>query len=92
MIFTIGATKHYLKWHHKCQEDGVPFEKAGRSSDCEGGSVWQTREEAENYLIENNKSNFSVFGVDADWDLDTEPNENDSWNNLLVDSEIIILD
>lgn len=63
MIFTLGKTDLYESllglFPDAC--------KAGRSDSEEGGSVWQTREEAQAAC----SPDFTVYGVDADWDADT---------------------
>jgi len=83
MIYTIGYTKSYLKYF---EEQETP-KKMGRTKDYPGGSVWKTKKEAQ----QNCKEGYSVFGVLADWNKDTEPNENESFNNLLIDAELVQL-
>jgi len=51
--------------------------------------VWETFEEAQQVLRFN--PGFMVFGVDADWKTDTEPEKNASFHNLLRDAWIIVL-
>jgi len=49
--------------------------KKGRDGSYAGGAVWQTREEADASIKAKFKAksgDYSVFGVDADWDEDTE--------------------
>ena len=57
-----------------------------------GGSIFKTYDDAKNYLI-NHKllETYSVFGVLADWDKDTEPNSEKEYNNLLIDSQLVRL-
>lgn len=84
MIYTIGNTKNYTKFFI---EQGTP-QKAGRTSDYPGGSVWKTPEEALKHCPEN----FSVYGVDAIWETDTVPNENGDWHDLLIDADLVKVD
>ncbi len=83
MIFTIGHTesyKQYLSKQEKCM-------KLGRTENYRGGSVWQTKEEAEKFC----PVDYSVYGLKADWNKDTEPNPNNCWSDLLYDREIVDL-
>lgn len=62
--------------------------KKGKTEDYPGGSVWETREEAEVYACNIR----SAFGVLADWEKDTTPSRNGDWHDLLVDAEVVNLD
>ena len=83
MIFTIGHTESYLCYF---AEQGTP-QKKGRCDGYPGGSVWQTQEEAQKHV----GSEFSVFGVLADWDTETEQSQEGDWHDLLVDAELVLL-
>lgn len=82
MIFTIGRTESYdqnIASQENCQ-------KKGKDQNYCGGSVWRTYEEALEYVVEG----YSVYGVVADWDKDTEENqEGGNWHNLLKDAKLI---
>ena len=89
MIYTLGHKQAYLgaiasegriKKLGKGIVEGQPYS---------GGSVWETFEEAQQVLRFN--PGFMVFGVDADWKTDTEPEKNASFHNLLRDAWIIVL-
>jgi len=84
MIFTIGKTEYYERYF---REQDCP-RKLGKTNDYEGGSVWKTREEAQKFCPEG----YSVYGVEADWGKDTEPNENGDYHNLLVTSPLVRLE
>jgi hypothetical protein len=56
-----------------------------------GGSIFKTYQDADNYLTKNNLKTYSVFGVLANWDNDTEPNINKEYNNLLTDSQLVLI-
>lgn len=89
MIYTIGHTESYLKYH---EELGDEFEKLGAQDEegYTGGSVWQTIEGA----LGSCGNQYSVWGVDADWDKDTYPaNEpdNSSMHYLVNTSKLIKL-
>lgn len=62
-------------------------EKLGRHKGYQGGSVWKTKEEAKKFC----KEDYSVYGVIADWEKDTEPNKDGLWNDLLIDAKLVDL-
>lgn len=89
MIYTIGKTSLYEKYF---EEQDSP-QKLGRGIDpynnsyyC-GGSVWKTREEAQ----ANCPEDYSVYGVIADWEIDTAESEGNSWRDLLKTSLLVKL-
>ncbi len=82
MIYTIGHKKSYEQYF---EEDALP-KKKGKDVDYEGGSVFLTIEAATKYCPEN----YDIYGVDADWEKDTE-NIGEEYNALLVDSKLIKL-
>jgi hypothetical protein len=63
MIYTIGKTELYEQYF----KERRTVKKQGRTKDYPGGSVWQTREEAEKCCSKG----YSVYGVEADWERDT---------------------
>jgi len=84
MIYTIGRTAAY----EKNFIDLPIVEKLGRTDDYPGGCVWKTREEAEKYC----QGDYSVYGVDADWEKDTEASiVNNGCHDLLKTSKLIKL-
>jgi hypothetical protein len=88
MIYTIGHTESYTQYF---KEQGTP-QKLGRTKNYNGeyysgGSVWKTKEEAE----KNCPSGYSVYGVLADWEKDTEKNETENYHDLLVTSDLVQL-
>lgn len=93
MIYTVGHTKQY----EQRLTDPEPAMKIGRQvSDgvviYNGGSVWPTREAAQAWLDANPDHPWSVYGVDADWDTDTEPSlAGAEWHDLLRDSRLVRL-
>jgi hypothetical protein len=89
MIYTIGHTESYLKGFAQAEEKGIPLMKKGRTKDYSGGSVWKTYEEAEAHAIV--RGPYSVWGVMADWETETEVRTDVDWNDLLVDAELVKL-
>jgi len=87
MIFTIGHTQSYQLYFEKSKLNGESCNKLGRTKDYVGGSVWKTFEEATMACSEN----YSVYGVEADWDRETVRSEDGDWNDLLVSSRLIDL-
>lgn len=84
MIFTIGYTENYERYFI---EQPKP-RKLGRTADYPGGSVWRTFEEAKL----NCPDGYSVYGVLANWETDTEPSNEGEWHDLLITSDLIKLD
>lgn len=93
MIYTIGHTENYERYF---KEQGTP-QKLGKTDDYfseeypdgkyPGGSVWKTREEAQKGC----HPDYSVYGVDADWDTQTYNNPGESFHSLLVTANLIKL-
>jgi len=78
MIFTVGRAILYESYF---SEQEVPIKAVG-------GSVWRTYQEATQYLLKNEIQNeYLVYGVFADWDLDTKITEY-GWNALLKDAPL----
>jgi hypothetical protein len=86
MIYTIGREESYTRYF---QEQGRPI-KLGRNGrdDYPGGSVWKTEEEAR----ENCPEGYAVYGLMADWEMDTEPSKEGNWHDLLINAELVQLD
>ena len=86
MIYTVGNTESYEKYF---KEQKYP-KKKGKDfeSGYEGGSVWKTESEARKHC----SSGYSVYGVEAEWEKDTESIDNQEWNNLMIDSLLIKLE
>lgn len=57
-----------------------------------GGSVWQYSLDALSYLILNELVDFSIYGVVAEWGVDTRPDPAssgpDPWHELLHDAPL----
>lgn len=51
-----------------------------------GGSVWETQADVKEYLASiPNPGDYVLFRVTARWGLDTQPVEDCSWHELLID-------
>jgi len=83
MLYTIGHTTSYEQYFLEQSPDGP--HKKGRDESYPGGSVWATFEEAHMNCPEN----YSVYGVDADWESDTVPSSDGTWHDLLKDAKLI---
>ncbi len=92
MIYTIGPKEGYLADIAKYgtiqkvgrgEVDGEPYD---------GGIACLTFEDAQAAIREWKQSNFAVFGLLADWDTQTMPSKAHRWHDLLVDSDIVLLD
>lgn len=88
MIYTLGKTEAYERYFR--DNYPVPTYKLGRRllpKKYPGGSVWQTREDAQRFADIN--PGFSVYTVDADWITDTVPSSDGDWHDLLRDAVIV---
>jgi len=85
MIYCVGNKKEYTRHF----ENQVVPRKKGRSKDYPGGTVWRTREEAEEHAV----GGLAVYGVIADWDTETEAQEGKPYpeHDLLVDAYLVDL-
>ena len=106
MIFTIGRTKGYQKLFKEQAAKGEVPGKKGRTKDNPGGTVWNTRDAAQAFL-DNNRTicinsgdgakaipsvEFSVYGVEADWDKHTvDEGDGFDWRYLTIDSDLVEL-
>lgn len=89
MIYTVGNTVNYQA---AIKEHGEVL-KQGQTTEYEGGIVFERYIDAVGYLSDINKSDvWSVWGVDADWIMDTYPASDGWWSYLLFDAPIIPLE
>lgn len=93
MIFTIGYTEAYEEGFSRASDDN-PLLKKGRCDGYNGGSVWETYDEVKRYLKDNSDRliGYSVYGVLADWETETEERNDRPFRDLLVDAELMRLD
>lgn len=99
MIYAFGHTESYLKGFEEARERGNPLKKIGKNPEYGGGGVFKTRREAEDHITCNAKYYqggelaYSVFGVKADWEKDTEldPDPLHPFRRLLTTSELVDL-
>ncbi len=85
MIYTVGHSKSY----RQCAEDHGEVFKLGRNTEYMGGICFETYNDAQQYIKEFNHPNWEVFGLLAEWGVDTDPDDQ-YWHSLLVNKEIII--
>jgi hypothetical protein len=90
VIYTIGHRESYLK--AIAEADDGKIEKLGKSDERPGGYAFRTCEDAQRRIAEAYADRrFAVFGLEADWELDTEPSPTGWWHNLLRDATIVVL-
>lgn len=90
MIYTIGHYVSYMKGFEDAG-DGALY-KLGRTEDYEGGCAFRTADDARRAIEELEQEDFyAVFGLDADWETETEPSAAHWWHDLLVDAPILPL-
>ena len=81
MIYTVGREDIYIP----LLENYPDTEK-----DVDG-SVWQTLEEVEDYLVATSQQDrYSIYGVDADWDTDTVVIEGSAYRSLTRKARLIV--
>lgn len=90
MIYTIGPNNVY----RASMEVWGPQSKTGRHDDYKGGCAFVNIDDAFRYIREvcDDDPKFGVFGLDATWQADTEPSEDQWWHYLLVDRPIVLVD
>lgn len=82
MLYTIGRLEVYEKY---LNEDP-------NASKGIGGSVWKNREMLDTYLAKNPQPDFAIYGVEADWELDTTGGpEEVPWRNLTRNAKLVRL-
>jgi len=95
VIYTFGRTSAYEEAFLTQTE----VKKVGQQGDYPGGSVWRTREEAQAFVdsLPNRHcpdwaaADFSVYGVEADWDTDAYVESGAPWRSLKRDARLVKL-
>jgi hypothetical protein len=88
LIYTVGKPD---VWNWYIAKAHSPIRAAG-------SSVWPTREAAEAFLLRNRALRFVVYGVEADWGVDTAPatdhvgNEIVGWRVLTRAAPLVALE
>jgi hypothetical protein len=90
VVYTIGHRDSYLEYLSRpepCMKLGRRGPADPRGPGYPGGSVWETAGDARRHC----PAGYDVFGVAAEWRVDTEPSRGGPWDDLLVDSGIVRL-
>lgn len=89
MIYTIGKTKLYESYFEMYADNPEEFQKSGRSEGYSGGTVFKTPLEA----LTACPHGYSVYGVVADWDEDTDQWSETAYGarDLLRDAQLVKL-
>ena len=83
MLYTIGRIDIYESY---------------LDTDCDAakgktGSVWETLEEVQCYFNKHpGFRGYRIYGVEADWNLDTEPISGEKWRGLTRSAKLVRLD
>ena len=86
MIYCIGLT---VRYEAALAGPSAPVKRGG-GGDYAGGWVWQTVAGAERFMVTNGlTATHSVYGLDADWERDTEAVAGQPYRRLVRDSEVI---
>ena len=92
MIYTIGHRESYLAniaRYGTIHKRGLFVGEDGKL--YLGGIVFRTREDAAQFIERHPDHGWAVFGLLADWDVDTALYDIDEWHRLLHDAEIVVL-
>jgi hypothetical protein len=92
LIYTVGHTESYELGFEQFKDNPEDFKKMGKREDYSGDSVFMHREQAELFLVESGITDFAAYGLLADWDKETEPNDHGQFNNLMIDAQLVKLD
>ncbi len=89
MLYTVGP-----QWRYKAFiEVWGNLYKQGRTENYPGGCVFQTITDAHRYIEKTESTKkLGVFGLQATWNVDTEPSEDGWWHHLLNDRPILLLE
>lgn len=86
MIYCIGLT---VRYEAALAGPSAPI-KRGAGPDYAGGWVWQTVSEADRFIAMNGlTATHSVYGLDADWEQDTEAVAGKPYRCLLCDARVL---
>lgn len=98
MIYTIGHEANYLA----TLAEHPTMRKVGRRppgtydeypDGYPGGYAFRTAADAQRRIDEAYPTaGFAVFGIDADWEMDTVPAVDGWWHSLVNDARVIVLD
>lgn len=92
MIFCIGLTNDYEAYLNMMGESAIKLGRARDGGDGYlGGSVWQTEQDALDFIKANRIPGRSVYGVVADWDSDTTATVGDSFRRLRHNAKLVRL-
>ena len=79
MIYTVGRRDVY--------EGALAMDP--KLKKLKGGSVWKTKEDAQQYLQDTRQDKtFLVYGIEADWDKDTDEVRRAPWHALNKNARI----
>ena len=96
MSYTFGRTTAYNE-HIRTSQDP---RKLGKQDGYPGGAAWRTRAEAQQYINrlpdkfcpDWHARDFSVYGIEADWDHDTYQHDAaEPWRLLKRDARLVRL-
>jgi len=94
MIYTIGHTELYEQSFEGKKLTSEPLMKLGKTDNYngqpyEGGCCFRTVEDAQAYIKRHGYDRYSVYGILADWDKDTEYVEGREYNSLLINAQLV---
>lgn len=86
-VLTVGYEPMYDRG---IQELGDKFQKLGRTKDYAGGFAVSSFADAQRLIAAfDQRGQWAVYELDADWDRDTVKSDNGWWHALLKDSIVM---
>lgn len=85
--YTVGNKKAYLK----AMKQMGTIKKKGANKNYRGGIIFETIEQADNYLKSNNFPTWEVFGVYTNFKKNVKFDKDVEFHRLQADAEIFLL-
>jgi len=92
MLYTVGQRDGYHQTYMKRKLEGKELYKEGKTDKHNGGTIWETEEEAQKYLNDHPNLPYIVFGVDTDMSNVYNDEKSPTGLSLVENAPIIILD
>ncbi|SCM79820.1 conserved hypothetical protein [uncultured Pleomorphomonas sp.] len=93
MIYTIGHRESYRRGLAEMQSTFFKLGKGEyKGEPYAGGAAFSSWDDAATYLVSTgHQDDYSVYGLMADWEADTEQLEGEPFRRLLRDAQIVSL-
>lgn len=85
----IGERFDHIPWY---DEEMTVWVRLPGPPNYPGGYAFRTVEDAQARIDEISNGEYAVFGLEAEWGVDTEQSTNGPWHRLLRDARIVPVD